>query len=145
MKALIGEPVVVVHVPLDNESRGYSEPGFAPRGRLVRPGKTAADGTKLPAHTRVSAVMVIEVFEAERAELIALPAKSFERQVAEWARRRMSEDNAFWPEHRVLVVHNPNADMPIAPETFTRFPQLVRVGENMAWTDRTEGGPDDDD
>jgi hypothetical protein len=120
VKALIGEPVIIVHVPLDGESRGFSEPGFAARGRLVRHGKTAADGTKLPAHTRVSAVMTLEVVEVER-------------------------DGAVEPMHRVLVVHNPNADMPVSAQTFARFPQLVKVNEtDMAWTDRTEDDSDDD-
>lgn len=146
VKALIGEPVVIVHVPLDSASRGYSKPGFAPRGRLVRPGKMGPDGTRLPAHTRVSTVMVVEVVEAERAELEPLPAESVERQLAEWVRRRFSEENAFWPAHRVLVVHNPNADMPISSETFARFPQLVKISEtDMAWTDRNEEDSDDDD
>jgi hypothetical protein len=146
IKALIGERVMRVHVPLDDESEGYSEPSFAPRGRLVRPGKTGPDGTKLPAHTRVSAVMVIEVVEVERADVLPLPAESIERRLAELYRRRYDEENVFWPEHRVLVVHNPNADMPISADTFERFPQLVKVNEtDMAWTDRTEGNADDDD
>lgn len=137
VKALIGEHVMHVHVPLDDAHEGFTEPGFEPRGRLVRPGKMASDGSRQPAHTRVSAVMVIECALAERA---VREASVFDDPLERFfasALHRYDQDNAFWPEYRVTVVHNPYAEHPISPRTLGRARQLVTCGDGtMAWTDR---------
>jgi hypothetical protein len=123
LEKLIGERVM--HVPIATE-RGVKAPppypGFVARGRFVRFGKTDKDGNRLPAHTRVSAVMSIECGLVEK-------------------------HRGGWEiDHRVVVVHNPNAEMPIDPTTFGGYAQLVKVSEtDMAWTDRKEESDDDDD
>lgn len=122
LERLIGDRVMFVPVRTDpNGDVPEPHPGFVPRGLLVRPGKDGPNGTRLPAHTRVSAVVSIETGLSERG-------------------------GRWFEDHRVTVVHNPNADVPVPDATFARFPQLVRVSdEEMVWTDRTEGGSDDDD
>lgn len=123
LEKLIGERVMFVPVATE---RGVEVPpphaGFVPRGRFVRYGKTDKDGNRLPAHTRVSAVMSIECGLVEDGR------------------------GGWYADHRVVVVHNPNADQPIDHATFGSYPQLVRVSDtDMAWTDRTEGSTDADD
>lgn len=110
LEKLIGDQVTTIFIPIDKSQKGFSEPGFVPRGRLVRPGKEGPDGTKLPAHTRVSAVLTIETDIEE-------------------------DERGKYEDHYVHVVHNPYADSPIAAETFARFPQLVVINDSeMAWT-----------
>lgn len=136
VKALIGESVISVWVSLEG-GPGHSEPGFKPNGRMVRPGKQLQDGSSLPAHTRVSAVMTVEVVEVEKAALLPPPTGTAEEKFQAYLDRSLSPDNEFWPECRVLVVHNPFAELPLGENTFSKFPQLVRRGEDqMVWTDR---------
>jgi len=124
LEKLIGDRVLFVPVATE---RGVEVPpphaGFVPRGRFVRFGKTDnTTGTRLPAHTRVSAVMSIETGLVGDAR------------------------GVLYVDHRVVVVHNPNAEQPVDPATFGSYPQLVRVSDtDMAWTDRTEGDADADD
>lgn len=123
IEKLIGDRVMVVPVALQRDVRAPDPyPSFVPRGRFVRPGKVAEDGTRLPAHTRVSAVMTIEVVLVEDGK------------------------RPTFIDHKVLVVHNPNAEQPIDPRTFGDYPQLVKINEEeMVWTDRDEGEADGND
>lgn len=120
LEKFIGERVMVVPVATERGVHVPSpHPGFVPRGRFVRYGKTDKDGTRLPAHTRVSAVMSIECGLVDDARGIP------------------------YVDHRVVVVHNPNAEQPIDPRTFGSYPQLVRVSDTeMVWTDLTDGAND---
>jgi hypothetical protein len=121
LEKFIGERVMLVPIATERGVRvPPPHPGFVPRGRFVRFGKTDKDGARLPAHTRVSAVMSLEC--------------------------GLVDDARPYVDHGVVVVHNPNAEQPIDPRTFGGYPQLVRISDtDMVWTDLTSGDSDDQD
>jgi hypothetical protein len=118
LKAIIGEQALSVFVSLDDSPAPPPKPTFLQKGKLARlhPKK---DGSVSTDFTRISAVMSLEhVFvDNDRDETVA--------------------------DHRVVVVHNPFAEVPLPASALAAFPQLVKVEDGaMAWTDR-QAGPDD--
>ena len=65
--------------------------------------------------------------ERDRSELL--------RYVAVACDRHFSKENDLRIEHKVYVLHNPFARHPLANDLFKEFPQYVRRGDNMTWTD----------
>ncbi|MBK8214351.1 MAG: hypothetical protein IPK71_11435 [Myxococcales bacterium] len=78
----------------------------------------------------VSAVVIFEVLEAHATDEPSEPG-----DLAEWSPRRTTPDSDLWPEHGGLVVHNPFAAYPTSDTTFARFPELVKRGTSLVWTD----------
>jgi hypothetical protein len=78
----------------------------------------------------VSAVVVLEVLETHATDEPSEPG-----DLAEWSPRRTTPDSDLWPEHGGLVVHNPFAASPTSDTTFARFPELVKRGTSLVWTD----------
>ena len=132
-----------------------SETVFLPRGVLVRSKGRAADGTldPRPAYTRVSAIVTIEerFFDpVERrgsftSEQIHDAGQRGDRRLLDealheaiFAPRRAREP--MWVEHDVFVVHNPLAAQAINEAVFDGFPQLVRRGSTMEWSDGHPAG-----
>lgn len=118
VKAVIGEHAMSMFVSLDDSPAPPARPTFLQEGKLARlhPKK---DGSVSTDFTRISAVMSLEhIFvDNDRDETVA--------------------------DHRVVVVHNPFAEVPLLASVFAAFPQLARRDDGaMEWTDRPEG-PDD--
>jgi hypothetical protein len=78
----------------------------------------------------VSAVVVIEVLETSGSDEPTEPG-----DLGAWTPRRTTPDSDLWPEHGVVVVHNPFASAPTKDTTFARFPELVKRGNSLVWTD----------
>lgn len=78
----------------------------------------------------VSAVVVIEVVETSASDEPVEPG-----DLGPWTPRRTTPDSDLWPEHGVVVVHNPFATAPTNDTTFARFPELVKRGPTLVWSD----------
>ena len=115
--ALLGKPVIAMTInKRTGEAVGDPRSAFILDGRFT---KLIRDG-KAPGYTRVSAVITIEASPRETVHSL------FKRPL--WI--------SYAITHNVLVVHNPFAMYPIAPPVFNRWPQIVRAGDVMQWTDR---------
>jgi hypothetical protein len=120
VSALIGHERIIWDVDVQT-GEAVSEPRskFVPDGKFtkfIKPGRQ-------PAHTRVSAIILIEQ------HLQRVPVR-----------------NLLWWHHwktamacTALVAHNPFAKHPIDESVFRMWPQLVVRGNTMVWTAGSEG------
>lgn len=89
-------------------------PAFFPRGRLLRRWAPEME----PRFTRIGAIMCIE-------EII----RDY-RTPGGGSDRRM--------DHHVMVLHNPFAQEPLPLGIFDGHPQMIRVGDEMIWSDENQ-------
>jgi hypothetical protein len=113
VKSVIGEPTYNVYVSLDPKGPPPPppEPGFLQNGKLAKLHRKS-DGTERADLTRISAVVSLEY--------VLGFTDNGEREVSP----------------RVMVVHNPFAEVPLPEEVLGAYPQLVRREGVMEWTDR---------
>jgi hypothetical protein len=114
VRAFYGEEKIVIPIdPRVGGARGPASSVFFPEGKFLgtrdKKGRLIKpDGT--PGFTRVSAVIVIE-------------------------EKLVEDSDGYWVDHRVVVAHNPFAQCPVSPILWAAYPQLVRQGEDLIWTD----------
>lgn len=113
VRATYGESVIVFDMNKGEGRLINRRVKFSPRGKFlnrVRPGGKPLKRDGFPAYRRVSAIVSIEEHDHYTASGIVIT-------------------------HKALVLHNPFA-YSTAPETmWAEFPQLVRRGNHMEWTD----------
>jgi hypothetical protein len=148
IRAVYGESVIVSAVNVKEGRLENQRLAFDPHGKFLlrtRPGGKPLKPDGLPANRRVSAILCIEertfethpfpadeafvasVTDRERSELFRI----IERNQALYS----SHVNKLCMAHDVLVLHNPYAYHPISEATWSDYPQLVRRGDGMVWTD----------
>ena len=116
IKALLGTPALVLTIDKDTGTAvGEPRSDFVLDGKFTKPIRNGI----APGFTRVSAVITLE--SAPDSRIHTVFGKPF------WISCSI--------QHNVLVAHNPFAKFPIAPSVFGRWPQLVRQGDEMRWTD----------
>ena len=148
VRAAFGESRLVFDI---NEQEGrleHARAEFSSHGTFLsnqRPSGHRLKSDSMPAHQRISALVSIEEYIQEKhpypADAVAVAGKierdrsEILRLVADACNHHFSRANDHWIEHKVFVLHNPYAHHPLAEELFSDFPQLVRRGANMIWTD----------
>lgn len=146
VEAFIGQPMITWSVDRKTGgSIGDTRNIFRPDGALVARHRWPAGFS--PRFTRLSAVVTIEEFLAEKVHDGAVTAEELadaqrrgdpsvaHRIIHEYFSRSLRPDHAEWIEHHVFVLHNPFAQNPLDEAIFARYPQLVVRGPHMVWTD----------
>jgi len=114
--ALIGTETITWDIDLNTGSAVTEpHPGFRFDGKFTNPIKFGRE----PANTRISAVIAIER----------------ETRIGGYSFTERTYLKRAKVGHRILVLHNPHAKFPLDPVNFVRWPQLVRDGEYLRWTE----------
>jgi hypothetical protein len=89
-------------------------PAFFPRGRLLR--RWAPE--REPRFTRIAAIMCIEEIIRD----YRTPGGGLDRRM----------------DHHVMVLHNPFAQETLPADIFEGYPQMIRVRDEMVWSDENQ-------
>ena len=145
VKAAYGETKITC--PIDTRTGGPAGPvgvEFFPEGKFLnvkRPGGGALKSDGLPAHRRITAIVSIEEYMADKyphPDERELLGDDHHERWPYWQRAldmHMGSENERWIEHNVIVVHNPYAKHKLPDDLFAEFPQFLPVAYEMAWSD----------
>ncbi|MBI2841719.1 MAG: hypothetical protein HYX75_25675 [Acidobacteria bacterium] len=137
--AAYGENRICIPVDPLRGQVGPTEVKFSPNGKFLNPTGPNERPLKLdglPAYRRISAILCIEEKVTQKYSLTDLPLFSPDgEEIKRWRSLYSGADNDPQIDHNVMVFHNPFAYHPLSEDTFERYPQLVRSGDEMTWTD----------
>lgn len=113
-KAFYADQHIAIRFDSDTgEQIGHPNMQYTPNGKFLK--QWGKEGTR---HKRVSGVLFVqETFRV------------FESMGGEWK---------FFADHDALMMHNPHAALPLPEEPWGHYPQFVRRGDELLWTDGHE-------